>query len=260
MPTTSTSAHTRLPLAGAEDRYDSNTDLYAQLPDGEGTDYARRYLRHAMADHSPAERSPFHRTTVLALHGGSIEPGTSELCLALAGYHPASLGPGGPAYDYWMFEGIRSSGNAELHVTSTHCDDHVALALAASSLNVLSVHGCTAQGAGTPPDRPEAVVIGGRNTAYKRYLTEELRAASFQTIDGDDVPELAGVHPDNPCNRTLLGMGGQLELTAELRRGMFGTYTRAKRRVTTNDTFWRFTTACRTATTRLESDPDQHIP
>lgn len=45
-----------------------------------------------------------------APHGGGIEPGTSELCLAIAGYHPASLAQtGGPTYDYWMLEGLLST-------------------------------------------------------------------------------------------------------------------------------------------------------
>ncbi|MCM4084720.1 poly-gamma-glutamate hydrolase family protein [Paractinoplanes hotanensis] len=59
----------------------------------------------------------------MALHGGGIEPGTSELFLAIAGYHPAGGATGGPVHDYWMFEGIRSSGNAALHITSASCDD-----------------------------------------------------------------------------------------------------------------------------------------
>ena len=50
----------------------------------------------------------------------------------MAGYHPANLPETPPArvtYDYWMFEGIRDGGNADLHVTSTGCDDPVAVSL-----------------------------------------------------------------------------------------------------------------------------------
>ncbi|WP_372406152.1 poly-gamma-glutamate hydrolase family protein [Streptomyces luteireticuli] len=246
----------------AGDVYASNTDLYTRLPDGEGTDYARRYKRHEMADASAEARFPFHRTTVLAPHGGGIEAGTSELCLAIAGYHPATLERAqadGPVHDYWMFEGIRNADNRELHVTSRHCDDRVALALAAGSLNVLSLHGCTAAQAGAPASRPEAVVVGGRNTDFRRHLHEELRAAGFRTVDGAEVPDLGGDDPDNICNRTLLGKGGQLELTTELRQGMFGSFTRQGRAKSTNDTFRRFTAACRAAITRLEAGPDQAV-
>ncbi|MFC5719469.1 poly-gamma-glutamate hydrolase family protein [Streptomyces gamaensis] len=248
--------------AAAGDLYTSNTDLYTRLPNGEGTEYARRYRRHEMLDASPDGRYPYNRTTVLALHGGGIEGGTSELCLGIAGYHPATSEPvraDGPFHDYWMFEGLRNSDNRGLHVTSKHCDDHVARSMAAGSLNVLSLHGCSAAQAGAPASRPEAVVVGGLNAGFQRLMTEELRAAGFQTIDGAKVPDLNGDHPDNICNRTMLGKGGQLELTTELRQSMFGTFTRQGRPKSTNETFWRFTAACRAAIARLEAGADQRI-
>ncbi|OIJ89480.1 hypothetical protein BIV25_34075 [Streptomyces sp. MUSC 14] len=146
------------------------------------------------------------------MHGGGIEAGTSELCLAIAGYHPATLEPAtetrGPVHDYWMFEGQRSADNRELHVTARHCDDHVALSMAASSLNVLSLHGCTAAQAGAPAGRPGAVVVGGRSTAFQRRLTEELTKAGFRTVDGAKLPDLNGDHVSNLCDRTVLGEGG----------------------------------------------------
>ncbi|GGU52732.1 hypothetical protein GCM10010211_16510 [Streptomyces albospinus] len=57
----------------------------------------------------------------------------------------------------------------------------------------------------------------------------------------------------------MLGKGGQLELTTELRQSMFGSFTRLGRPKSTNDTFWRFTAACRSAIARLEAGPDQVI-
>ncbi|WP_258527955.1 poly-gamma-glutamate hydrolase family protein [Streptomyces sp. NBRC 110611] len=256
--------------SGIGDKYHSHTDLYTKLPNGEGTEYTRRYRRHEMADDDMALSSPYIRTMIMAMHGGGIEPGTSELCLGIAGYDPRDLTArpaGGPVYDYWMFEGLRKPSqsnpgvpsNRELHVTAKNCDDHVALSMAASSLNVLSLHGCTAEQAGAPAKRPEAVVIGGRNTAFQRYLTEELRAAGFQTVDGATKPDLNGDHVRNPCNRTMLGKGGQLELTTELRRSMFKTFSQTGRRTSYNDAFRKFTDACRAAIIRLEAGPDQVI-
>ncbi|WP_438290165.1 poly-gamma-glutamate hydrolase family protein [Streptomyces sp. HUAS TT7] len=244
------------------DTYRSSTDLYTRLPNGEGTDYARRYKRHAMSDNSTAQKYSYNRTMVMAMHGGAIEVGTSDLCLGVAGYHPATLAAtpaDGPAYDYWMFEAIRPSNNSELHVTAKHCNDHVALSMAASNFNALSLHGCTAATAGAPAGRPEAVVVGGRNATFKRYLTEELTGAGFQTIDGASNPALDGESPDNICNRTMLGKGGQLELTTELRKSMFGTFTRTGCAASTNQIFWSFTAACRAAIARLEAGPDQVI-
>ncbi|WP_254076602.1 poly-gamma-glutamate hydrolase family protein [Streptomyces pacificus] len=245
---------------GENDVYASNTDLYTTLAGREGTDFGRRWKRHQHADESRTGTAPFNRTTVMALHGGGIEGGTSELCLGIAGYHPATLETvqdGRPVHDYWMFEGLRSSGNRELHVTSTNCDDRIALALAEGSLNVLSLHGCTAAQAGAPASAPEAVVVGGGSGDFKDALHLELGKAGFTTIDGSEVPDLAGVKPGNPCNRTLLGEGAQLELTAELRVAMFGVYTNAGRPGSTTEVFWRFTAAARAAVARLEAQPGQ---
>ncbi|MFJ1746922.1 poly-gamma-glutamate hydrolase family protein [Streptomyces sp. NPDC088116] len=250
------------PAHAADDLYASNTDLYTKLAGREGTDFARRYKRHEKADAGITAAYPFHRTTVMAPHGGGIETGTSELCLGIAGYHPATLTPrtaDAPLYDYWMFEGLRSIDNGELHVTATHCDDRVALSMAGGSLNVLTLHGCKADQAGAPAQRPEAVVVGGRNDTFKRHLISEFTAAGFQTIDGAALRDLAGVDPQNIANRTVLGMGGQLEITTELRRSMFGTFTRPGRPVSTNEVFDRFVAAARSAVARLEAEAGQII-
>ncbi|MFE4970922.1 poly-gamma-glutamate hydrolase family protein [Kitasatospora sp. NPDC056651] len=244
--------------ASAADLYPSNTALYADPTLVEGVDYGRRYRRHLIDDQGPRGRSSFVRTTVIAPHGGGIEGGTSELCLAVAGYHPAGLAPtpsAGPTHDFWMFEGLRSAGNGELHVTSTRCDDDVARAMCGGSLNVLSLHGCTTAKAGLEPGA-RAVLVGGLNPAFRRYLTEELAAADIRAVTASGEEEIAGVSSENICNRGLLGTGAQLELTAELRAAMFapGKNTRPERAANTLPLFWSFTTAARTAIRRLEAD------
>ncbi|WP_149179569.1 poly-gamma-glutamate hydrolase family protein [Streptomyces sp. TRM49041] len=247
---------------GEFDIYTSNTDLYTKLAGQEGVDFARRYKRHAYADHSLSDRYPYNRTTVMAMHGGGIEMGTSELCLGIAGYHPATLQPaddGLGAHDYWMFEGLRSSNNRELHVTAKNNDDHVAISMALSSLNVLSLHGCTAAQAGTA--NPQAVVVGGLNERFKTLLKAEFDKVNIAWRDGNDpeVRNLAGINTDNPCNRTMLGEGGQLELTTDLRAAMFSVNTRAGRAGSTTDKYWDFVRACRTAIAALHQDPEQVI-
>src|SRR5262249_38972461 len=95
--------------------YPSNSALVRGR--GEGVDFARRARRCALVDDDLVRRSPVPLVTVIAAHGGGIEPGTSELCLAIAGYHPATMVPlSGSAYDYWMFESLLSSGSEVLHV------------------------------------------------------------------------------------------------------------------------------------------------
>lgn len=227
--------------SASSDTYASHTALYADTALTEGTDYARRFRRHAAA--RPGD------TVVIAPHAGGIEAGTSELCLAVAGYHPADLAPtpaGGPVYDYWMFEGLRVTGNGALHVTSTRCDDPVARSLAAGSERVLSLHGCTAAQAGLTAGA-RAVLVGGADTGFAGQLIAALTAAGIHAVDASGTKELAGLSPANICNRTRRGGGAQLEITAPLRSAMFGTDTRAGRRNTTRPLFWSFVGAARAA-------------
>ncbi|MFB7905847.1 poly-gamma-glutamate hydrolase family protein [Kitasatospora sp. NPDC056076] len=243
--------------ASAADQYPSNTALYADPSLVEGVDYGRRYRRHLIDDQSPQGRPAFIRTTVVAPHGGGIEGGTSELCLAVAGYHPADLAPipaTGPVHDFWMFEGLRPSNNSALHVTSTHCDDTVVRAMCSGSLNVLSLHGCTTGQAGLEAGA-RAVLVGGLNSTFRQYLMEEFGAAGIRAVTASGEEEIAGISPENICNRSMLGAGAQLELTTELRVAMFapGKNTRADRAANTLPLFWSFATAVRTAIQRLEA-------
>ncbi|MFF2953470.1 poly-gamma-glutamate hydrolase family protein [Kitasatospora sp. NPDC057965] len=243
--------------AQAADLYASNTALYSDPSLVEGVDYGRRSRRHLVDDQDPVARAGLVRTTVIAPHGGGIEGGTSELCLAIAGYHPADLSrvpAAGPVNDFWMFEGLRSSNNSALHVTSTHNDDTVARAMCAGSLNVLSLHGCTAAQAGLEAGA-RAVLVGGLNATFRQYLTEELTTAGIRAVTASGEEEIAGISPDNICNRSLLGKGAQLEMTTELRAAMFadGKNTRAERAANTLPLFWTFVTAARTAIQRLEA-------
>jgi hypothetical protein len=68
-----------------------NWDLYANPSLVEGVDYAGRHRGHARFDDILARPDDVPKTTILAPHAGGIEPGASELCLAVVGYHPANL-------------------------------------------------------------------------------------------------------------------------------------------------------------------------
>ncbi|MFE5300102.1 poly-gamma-glutamate hydrolase family protein [Streptomyces sp. NPDC056632] len=250
--------------------YPSNTRMYQELAGQEGTSFSRRYRRHEKFDLKMSEKYDFPRTAILALHGGGIEIGTTELCLGIAGYSPAdSDGPPvlPTTHDYFMFEGLLSSGNRALHVTSKNCDDHVALSLAASHLNVLSLHGCQYDQLALPAtaDYPPGndrrlAVVGGLNPVFRAALVKELRLAGFPAVDSLS-PEYApllknfnGDHVDNPCNRTMLRMGAQLELTTELRESLFDNPTsRGNRATTWNGEFVKFRDACRRAVATVEA-------
>ena len=178
----------------------------------------------------------------------------------MAGYHPAMLPetpPAGVTYDYWMFEGLRPGDNDKLHVTSTRCDDEVALSLCGGALHALALHGFRPD-----PVDERVVLVGGANGPLRRSLRDSLADAGFTAVDTGEDPnrnpdgdeELDGDDPCNIVNRTLLAMGCQLEISLPLRRAMFGEFTRARRKHTTNQLFWSFVAVCRDEIERLEAE------
>ncbi|WP_031013104.1 poly-gamma-glutamate hydrolase family protein [Streptomyces sp. NRRL F-5727] len=258
--------------------YPSNTALYKDPDLVEGNQYGRRWRRHDRFDVKLSEKSDYARTAILALHGGGIEKGTSELALGIAGYDPGDLVGAdnlpAPAilpttYDYFLFEGLLSEGNKALHVTSKNCDDHIALSLARSHFNVLSLHGCTFDQIKLPTSEfpttgnRAVAVVGGLNPAFRAALVTEIKNAGFQAVDAynskysSTLGEFNGSHVTNPCNLTMLGMGAQLELTGELRASLFGDYdSRSGRATTWNQSggrFEAFRDACRRAVATVEA-------
>lgn len=140
---------------------------------------------------------------VLAPHGGSIEPGTSEIARAVAG---AEL-------SLYLFEGRKAVGNGHLHITSTRFDEPQGMQLVKASQAALAVHGESSE------DDPVAY-LGGRDAALGQALKTHLEAAGF-TVGAHDSPLLQGVDPDNICNRGQTGAGVQLELSQALRLQFF---------------------------------------
>jgi phage replication-related protein YjqB (UPF0714/DUF867 family) len=242
--------------------YATNSELYADPNLTEGIDWARRFRRHERFDDSPARTAEGTRTVVLAPHGGGIEPGTSELCLAVAGHHPANLPitpPAGVTYDYWMFEGVREGGNADLHVTSTGCDDLVAVLLCAGALGALSLHGFKPENVGLPAGK-QVVLVGGADDLLRPLLLDALDDVHLPVEDAGPHGEVNGDNRCNIVNRTLRGKGAQLELSEPLRDTMFGDNTRPGRKHTTTQVFWTFVAACRDALDRFEAKPEIASP
>ncbi|MGA5062817.1 poly-gamma-glutamate hydrolase family protein [Streptomyces exfoliatus] len=262
----------------ADDLYKSNTILYTstEYPVTEGTDYGRRYKRHEQFDEFLTKRSAPPKTAIMAIHGGQIERGTSELCLAIAGYKPSdvklTLATEGVLHDYWMFEGMRSENNRDLHVSSVNCDDHVAVGMAASHLNVLSLHGCQYSQLAMPEKMvwpsvsdPKLVVVGGLNTVFRAALVTELNQAGFPAVDAfspeyaENLRNYAGGITTNICNRTATGTGAQLEITEDMRRSLFGPQVtdfdwKSGRLATWDNARFRgFTDACRRAIATVEA-------
>lgn len=168
------------------------------------------------------------RLLVMAPHGGCIEPGTSEIARVLAG-NSLSL---------YCFEGLDCKGEYNLHLTSSCFDEPVALKLSRKVDTIVAIHGYRCS-------RPE-VAVGGLDTGLQHRLVEALQAAGIQASIGSH--GLAGVHPNNICNRGLTGMGVQLELSDSLRKTMFASFTPTGLQ-TVYPPFHTFIEACRAALT-----------
>ena len=137
---------------------------------------------------------------IMAHHGGGIEPGTTEIARAVAGAD----------HSFYSFMGLKKKGNLDLHITSRQFDEPTGTGIANNSKTILTIHGCK--------KKEEAVYIGGRDIILKEKLKESLKNAGFSVMEDTRFP---GVNPKNICNRSSLGKGVQLEITAGLRNAMF---------------------------------------
>jgi phage replication-related protein YjqB (UPF0714/DUF867 family) len=139
----------------------------------------------------------------MAVHGGGIEPGTSEMASEVAG---SRMG-------YYGFIGTKASGNSDLHITSTLVDYPDLLPLLPNARRVLSFHGF----AGTAGVAETAV--GALDGQLAAAVTSALTAAGFSVIAAPS--EIAGSDPGNICSRGLTRAGVQLEMSNALRESFF---------------------------------------
>jgi phage replication-related protein YjqB (UPF0714/DUF867 family) len=148
-------------------------------------------------DYSLSVKTTGSRVTIIAPHGGKIEPRTSDLARRIAGEN----------YNLYCFEGLKEKNNTRLHITSHRFDEPGAVELVAKSEVVVAVHACT----GTAG----RVHIGGLNTELGSMIAGELQDRGIGI--SKDHPRFQGSNPANICNRGATGMGVQLEVTRDLR-------------------------------------------
>jgi phage replication-related protein YjqB (UPF0714/DUF867 family) len=233
------------------DKYASMTELYEDPSNLEGTTYGKRWRRREWIQlvEAQATDNPEGRKIVLALHGGGIERGTSEIALAVAGYHPATFAQATDClglHDLWIFEGLLADQNSQLHVTSANYNDPIALKLVQISRRCLSLHGLS--------DAPGSadIQIGGLDTELSSIVLEELTTAGISAAIGTDV-DTNGNDLNNICNKTTISVGVQLEMVATYRESLFapGCNTRELRKNNTNASFCQLVAALRRAMSRV---------
>src|SRR5690242_18513754 len=133
---------------GSDDTYGSMSELYSDPANVEGSTYGKRWRRHEWSQTIEEQVSDNAETEkiIMAIHGGGIEPGTSEITLATAGYHPATFDTpvdGYGLHDFWLFEGLLPRENDRLHVTASHYNEPIATELVQNARRCISLHGCT---------------------------------------------------------------------------------------------------------------------
>lgn len=166
------------------------------------------------ADFSVTVRDRGSSLVVVAPHGGAIEPGTSEIALAVAS----------DGLSCYLFEGLKPTGNSELHITSTNFDEPRCLQLISASMMVLALHG--------EGSMREVVFLGGREEELGSRLRQSLNNQGFDVAVHEN-QALQGLNPRNICNRGKLGRGLQLEISKGLRRTFFQSLDREGRRAKT---------------------------
>jgi phage replication-related protein YjqB (UPF0714/DUF867 family) len=135
--------------------------------------------------------------TIIAPHGGKIEPKTSEIAAGIAREQ----------FNCYCFEGMKPDNNRWLHITSHKFDEPQALKLIARSQTVVAVHACT--------DEKAVVYPGGRDEELLGTIVAELKAVGISVVNRNF--KYPGVNPNNICNRGVSGRGAQLEISRGLR-------------------------------------------
>ena len=168
---------------------------------------------------------------IVAPHGGGIEPGTSEIADAIANEQ----------WSFYGFEGVKSSANSELHITSTRFDEPMCLTVLAHTGRVLTIHGEESDRDG------EGVFVGGLDDELGASVGAVLRQKGFDVRRHQD-PKLQGLAECNICNRGTACAGVQLELSRAVRETLFDSLTREGRKHPT-ERFKVFAKAVRQALT-----------
>jgi phage replication-related protein YjqB (UPF0714/DUF867 family) len=161
-------------------------------------------LRQGENEHFRIERAEGPNRSDIAIvvvHGGKIEPGTSELGRATAlEDHP-----------FYLFEGLKHTQNRDLHISSSRFDDPILDTLLSRARTALSLHGEASD--------DEVIYIGGLNQVFAQEIERALRETSFR-VERPMNPAISGMSPFNVCNRPR-ERGVQLEISKGLRKKLF---------------------------------------
>lgn len=171
------------------DKYPSYDEMAANHVEGE--DYIISY-----------NIRPPNRVSSIAVHGGGIEVGTTELAREVGAIN---------SHNFYTFEAKMPSNNGDLHITSIRFNEARALNVQDQSDFTISFHGAAG-------DTPKSL-MGGIDLVKSSQVADALTAAGFVTEIASE--ELNGNSPSNIANKNRTRAGVQIELTTEQRIQFF---------------------------------------
>ncbi|MCG7337926.1 poly-gamma-glutamate hydrolase family protein [Staphylococcus sp. ACRSN] len=139
---------------------------------------------------------------ITAIHGGGIEPGTSELAKIIS-----KKGD----YNLYSFEGLLPSNNKKLHITSTNFDDPKLTEMVYKSNEAISIHGIE--------EDKKAVYIGGKDKKMAKSITKYLEKEGFNVEKSPHY--VNGNSEHNIINKNDSGSGVQIEISTKYRKQFF---------------------------------------
>ena len=152
--------------------YSSFAELYASE---EATDYSIKATDNGKA------------TTILAIHGGGIERGTSELVEALNKHG---------RYNTYLFEGLKATDNGSLFLRAINFDEPTATRLVKNSDYTVSVIGAAGD--------DEVTYIGGQNKLLAEVIRLHLITQGYNVKTFSTPDRIAGVMNSNIVNKNKL--------------------------------------------------------
>lgn len=184
-------AHQAKTSASQEPAREPVADLYSGF-----RELSQHETRGVDFDIQVADRqSPY---SVMAVHGGQIEPYSDVLGQMIAG----------DEFNLYVFKSLKKRNHRDLHLTSTHFDEPSAIGLASKSKDCVSVHSHM-------DDATSRLCIGGSNKKLASALATGLAERGYGFEIEFPCKRLPGTSKTNIVNRCQRG-GVQLEFSTLL--------------------------------------------
>ncbi|KAB3535249.1 hypothetical protein F8154_07350 [Alkaliphilus pronyensis] len=149
--------------------------------------FAQLYASEEATDYAIKANDRGKATTILAIHGGGIERGTSELVEALNGYGK---------YNTYLFEGLKATDNGSLFIKAIDFDEPKATNLVKNSDYTVSVIGAAGD--------DEITYIGGQNKLLAELIRLHLITKGYKVKTLSVPDRIAGVMNSNIVNKNKL--------------------------------------------------------